>query len=535
MSKFAIQNFNSVLIATDLEPDDFIAILIALDEISKKAPRLDQPFQLGFLVGEGHSGIKLARINAMLDKAKKIGLLDNVNVTTIQGYSHYQGSQKNFITDGREILSEQALHDATSNAPDIISSEDRAKTQRQILEFFYQSQESLVISLKPLHEFQDLLREYEVTLHHQTFVCTGSYNFRASWKWLPPDPALSKSEAEAQQRKQLQREQAKTLTLLDNFKDALVYETHSTTEKNATNAQNAPDLFASIQSASDNSLIKSFQQLMMNWTQHLLQKDREDISQYVEKLSDVLTKEDCLAFNKVRQQDFETSLFQQLKQTIQGNLCKLENNKEPHTANQISYLQKLDRIIMKWKNLTAEGMQFVNADPGLAAVLTGQCDKEIYFPITTMKFNGEYTQFMRPHLNRDCADIYTVIPNTGIYGEHIDAYLEFRDGEKLLKDKDKAAALTGEEREFYEGRISAFRQAQTVLLDKINSIMEQTIKNVLAREAKLEQRLAPKLESPRVSKLSFLAPVGNEEKILAAAAVEENKSVNDFNQPGLKL
>jgi hypothetical protein len=53
------QNF---IYLTDLEPDDMVSIMIFIHRISQQAKQSNTPIKIAFVVGEGDSAIKVARI-----------------------------------------------------------------------------------------------------------------------------------------------------------------------------------------------------------------------------------------------------------------------------------------------------------------------------------------------------------------------------------------------------------------------------------------------------------------------------------------
>src|SRR5690348_8805420 len=100
MSKSRLANYNNFLYCTDLEPDDIISIMIFVLRISQQAKQSITPINVSFLVGEGDSRIKFARIQKIIENYRSVGLLENVNISYIQGYSDFKGAQKDFKTDG---------------------------------------------------------------------------------------------------------------------------------------------------------------------------------------------------------------------------------------------------------------------------------------------------------------------------------------------------------------------------------------------------------------------------------------------------
>lgn len=375
-----LQKHTNFLYATDLEPDDIVSLMLFISQISEQAKQSPIPLKIAFLVGEGNSAIKVARMNKLIEKYQNIGLLKNVCTSVIQGYSDIYGAQKNFKEDGKDLLSEQEIKSALQTLPDGTQSETKLRACDSVKGFLNDHANTLVISIKPMRELQDLYNKDNTVFQNHVLACTGSYNFR-SICW-------SREKAEEA------RLQANLLNMCNAFSQSYIYETFSTTESNSTSNQNAPAFFNLVENAADDELLGTLRLFINQWKMHLLADDRRRLPELLNKLNDILSPEQKELFSTALQSNFTDDYWKVLRPIVDENLKKFAENKEA-----IDNLQSLSRLMGKWKNLTQAHLQTVNADPGLIAVLTGACDDNLSIQAAKFGFQGAYTQLSQPDEN----------------------------------------------------------------------------------------------------------------------------------------
>lgn len=401
-----LQKHTNFLYATDLEPDDIVSLMLFFSHISEQAKHSIMPINIAFLVGEGNSAIKVARMNKLIEKYRRIGLLKNVNTSVIQGYSDFYGAQKNFKQDGNDLLNEQEIALALQT-----KTEDKSKVCEVVTSFLNDNANTLVISIKPMRELQDIYNNDNAIFKNHVLACSGSYNFRSiCWnKDKTKEPLL----------------QADLANMCNAFAQSFIYETFSTTETNSTSDQNAPDFFKLVETAADDELLGSLRVFINHWKTHLLAADRRGLPDLLSKLNDdVLLPEQKELFSNALKNDFTDDQWKVLRPIVDENLKKFTADKEV-----IDTLQALSRLMGKWKNLTQAKLQIVNADPGLIAVLTGACDDHLSIQPAKFGFQGSYTQFSQPDEN---THTLAYLPGSGTT---LEQYLTWRQIEKANKTK----------------------------------------------------------------------------------------------------
>ena len=375
-----LQKYNSFLYATDLEPDDVVSIMLFLTALNRRARDTTAPVNVSFLVGEGNSAVKVARMQKMLEKYKAAGLLTRVNVSVIQGYSDCYGSQRNFSADGKEILSAQELELALKSHPDGSKAETKSAACEKIKSFLMTNANTLVISLKPMRELQDVYQQDQSVFKQHTLACTGSYNFRSiCWSKDMNEEA---------------RLQDELLKLCNAFSVSFIYETYSTTEANSTSNYNSPAFFDLVEKAADDDLLGSLKIAIQNWTAHLLADDRRRLPELLAKLNGFITPEMSERFVSLLNTNYTEEAWKLLRPVVDEGQKSFANNKEV-----LDVFQSLSRLLGKWKSLTQAESQIVNADPGLIAVLAGACDEHINLQPAKFGFQGAYTALSPPDEN----------------------------------------------------------------------------------------------------------------------------------------
>lgn len=163
---FKLKTYDKVAIATDLEPDDVLALKLLFDE----AARLDTfPIAL-IIVGEGNTAIKKKRMERLLELYFPVP--EGVKIPIVEG----RGTEDNlFIYDGHELFSEDVGVPYRQNG----DTEAIAALER----FVASSSSPLLIQLKPASELYFLKNAA-----HLDVIFYGGFNVRkTATQCLPTD------------------------------------------------------------------------------------------------------------------------------------------------------------------------------------------------------------------------------------------------------------------------------------------------------------------------------------------------------------
>lgn len=412
-----LKQHHSFLFFTDLEPDDIVSLMIFIQQVSAQAALSANPIKLTFVVGEGDASIKVMRMNKLLKMYRQTGLLENVDINVIQGFSDAYGTQKNFIKEGQELCSADEIAEVRGRGKSSNPEEVKSNALQAIEKFLTDNDNSLVISIKPMRELRAIYGRDKVKLANHVLALTGSYNLRADcWS----------------QDKSVERELEKGLVnLMQAFKNTYFYETYSTTADNSISDKHAPDYFKLLTQASD-GLFGSLKQLIENWKTHLLSDDRKRLPAILTstKLAQAEVEIIMQALNKDCNQDTLKVVNEVLKKAMDA--CKTD---DVLTKN----FQSLSRVIGKWKSLTLASLQFVNADPGLLAVLTGECDENVSIQCADLDLQG-YTILQSPKQNHNKTFVFLPGKDTTLI-----EYLDWRSEEKSKKVKPDALKIRQEQ------------------------------------------------------------------------------------------
>lgn len=406
MSFARLANHQHFLYCTDLEPDDIVSIMMFVDQISKQAQSATTPIKIAFLAGEGDSRIKLARMQKLIQQYQELGMLKNTEIIFIQGYSDFYGAQKEFKADGEDVLDAEQIATAVSTLPDGNDEKTKQAARDAVKQFLAANDNTLVISIKPMRELQDIANADSPVFCRHTLACTGSYNFRQiCW---------SRDEAEKA------RLQGKLVNMLQVFAACFVYESHSTTEANSTSNLNAREFFELLAQANDNTILGGFRIFIANWKLHLLNFDRTDLlPKALAKLEKVLTAEQRQLFVQLINQDYTEQNNGSLRAMIAMIKATHAEDKEL-----LKTVQGLERILGKWKSITQAAMQFVNSDPGLLAILSGSCDATVSVQPAKISFAGDYTK-LAPRTAQDtqAGNVFVYLPGADMT---VERYLALR-------------------------------------------------------------------------------------------------------------
>jgi hypothetical protein len=164
-----ISEYN-VVITTDLEPDDILALQIFFSKATEIYANIKKyPIEM-IVVGEGHSGLKAARMEEYIRLYKQVGLIPNeVNIAVVQG----RGSNKNFALEGQELFSNEKIQAIRNN-----TSEDNSATDA-IKNFLLSSDKPLIIQLKPVRDLLPIYFTNKELLKKSELAGYVSWNVRS--------------------------------------------------------------------------------------------------------------------------------------------------------------------------------------------------------------------------------------------------------------------------------------------------------------------------------------------------------------------
>lgn len=165
----------SILFSTDLELDDILAIMMLAAKLKDEVSAVN----LTFLVGEGHSGKKLLRIQKMIDLMRNQGEIgSNIHIHFIQGY----GSKKDFKLDGLELFTQEEIDRALeeNKLSNGLTEEGRRQSLSKLKDHFEKFPETYVFGTKLPREFIDLANNEETARLLKNANYTGSFNFNYS-------------------------------------------------------------------------------------------------------------------------------------------------------------------------------------------------------------------------------------------------------------------------------------------------------------------------------------------------------------------
>jgi len=371
----------SYVFSTDLEPDDVQAqrqFFMHLKGLAQKGARVNR--HVTFLVGEGAAPLKVARQKAYLDQFAAEGLLpEGLACQVLEGFGTHRGPQAGFDQEGLEVLGAADVAAARGRTP-----QSREAILRALAETLKAHPGSLVISIKPVREWLELARLDKNLLRDHVFAGSGSYNFRATFPRETPQPGASAAPDYGAAQEAVKG-------LLASFRTAYVYETHTTTRGNAVMAANAPTFFTAMMKAPAGHSLASFRALATHWGAHVLKFDREELPRLLASLKGTgLVSEDDL--KPIAEQALVrpfSDLTEQGRTALYGALDKV-THAVGVTDREVN---RVKRIVTKWKGLTEGGLQFLNMDPGLIAALSGSCDDSVQAVPVRLDFKGDYTLY----------------------------------------------------------------------------------------------------------------------------------------------
>lgn len=276
-SHFHLQNFDSVIISTDLEPDDVLALKIIFQEANRlfaQQPSTKYPIDL-IIVGEGNTTIKKMRMEKLLRDLLDIPL--GISIPVVEGRS---ANDNLFPYDGEEFFEKDILAEIP------YKDNDGSDAEQMLAEVIQRSPAPLIIQLKPVQELlflasnSDLARKASVLFY-------GSFNFRKTLKDpLVQQNALFQKDNNLMHVNMLQillnhfGQQFLKIGIIESYgvlgDQTAVYEGFPWSAGIAHKIENSSDPF-----------LTSFIQLTHNWNAYLFQEVLFDIAQDLQHIEDL--------------------------------------------------------------------------------------------------------------------------------------------------------------------------------------------------------------------------------------------------------
>ncbi len=255
-----LKDFAHVAIATDLEPDDVLAIALIFQEANKsyyqKGGRY--PIQL-IVVGEGNTRIKKMRMEAMLSNLFPIP--KGVKVKVVEGHSSLDNI---FTYDGEELLTKRELE----STPFVENSGKKAI--QALTDFLGRSERPLIVQLKPI---QELLEVDAALFSNTTMLVYGSFNLRKTLL----DEEIAKRGVDLQDLLDFLSSHFKMVGVVESY--GMIGDQPSIYHKNAWTREIADYITYSY-----SPFFQMFRQLVRNWNTYLLEGQLLDIEQGISQV-----------------------------------------------------------------------------------------------------------------------------------------------------------------------------------------------------------------------------------------------------------
>ena len=330
-----IDKYSHIAITTDLEPDDMLGLLPVLLH-AKKTFDSTGSYPIGLIVvGEGHSGIKMKRMEKFIEVARTSNLIPHgVKIDIAQGY----GSEKDFLCDGEEYFSKERIQQWRDGGLEATSVDGKKK----LVDFLNDHQNPLILQLKPARELLEIAANPETATlvgKADTFIY-GSFNIRLLMKTNTKEVLANFLH---RFNKTIFFENFYAYNELEDSKGARV--------KKSLEQANYPTLYNKMMNQK-HPIIRDIVKLIDLWNQNTLDGDEKYLLEKfaVKGLGDTLKDEVKKIYQTPYSQENEDRFIQ-----------ILNDIKYNDAAEKGRYERKLN----KWKNIKPnQDFQMVNADTG---------------------------------------------------------------------------------------------------------------------------------------------------------------------------
>ncbi len=344
---FQLEDFSHTAIATDLEPDDVLAIKIIFEEASRlyMQNNLDKyPIDL-VVVGEGNSAIKRMRMEKMLSDYFSIPA--GVKVKVVEGKSTFDNI---FPLDGEELFNPIEL---------IAYQENNGEEAIHVLKQFVQEAPNpFIIQLKPAQELFALSLDPSLA-NKTTVLFYGSFNFR---KTISDEDVLAHPYFESFRNSSYQ---LKLQKLLDQFTSTFlqmgIVESYGVLGDQSIVCDKYPwtqEIAQQIE-ISEDPFFASFRTLVVNWNHYLLVAELEYL------------KKTALSLNEKNKDDELNQIILALETNLDALINQWDTVLFAKTNTMISQLaSQIDANILKKFETSMQFIELVNPDVGIEFTLS---------------------------------------------------------------------------------------------------------------------------------------------------------------------
>ena len=379
---FLLRNYTDVAIATDLEPDDVLALALLFEEANRiyaESPNGKYPINL-IIVGEGNTTIKRMRIDKMLQEYFNIPL--EVTIKVIEG----RATKDNiFSYDGEEFFDKKVLEQ-------IPFPEEDNQAIEALSTWAAQATNPFVVQLKPAPELVYLDAELAAKT---TIFFYGGFNIRktATDSTILNDPqfafaALPIFSAKLEGLISYLSNRFSKIAVLETF-GVLGDQSSVCSEFEWTNK------IGQMIANSNDKFIQMFRTVSSNWNAYLLDKFLDDCEQLSENLIQkpgnftdffVDIHEDFVQLQQACNQD----RFRHLYQNIINHSAEISNHLSEDAGRSWKTLIRKIGLINK---ISASDVQFTLSDILVAMATT---DTSNFFQATPIQISYDANGFLVP-------------------------------------------------------------------------------------------------------------------------------------------
>ena len=404
-----------IIMSHDGEPDDIKALAALVGALTQ----YKQPIKLTFLVGEGNSGIKILRMQKLIEILQEQGVLkDNITINVIQGY----GSNKNFELDGVELFGSKENVDtalAASKLGNGVSLEEHQAALEKLADIFRKNPETFVIATKPPREFIDLCMAEETAELMRSATYWGTFSFNIRTLMSEAEDAQVQGE---DKKAAVLATQASIFKFLSSFKQLYYFESFfALGSVNSFNETDSASLFAHLD---ETAFGHAFSQLMKNWNAHILGTDPEKIAKYAK---DDVMREIVLSTLST---NWTAESERVIRDALTFDTIADEKDRKKEEGG-------IDRKIKKWQNITSKGAQFIAADPVGVLACLGETS---HINLQALPFHVNFSESCYTVLStseaggaaKAGASVYVIVPSSDKY---VLTSRHFVDHQRLIAEK----------------------------------------------------------------------------------------------------
>lgn len=351
-----MKNYEHIAIATDLEPDDVLALWIIFKEANRQyAESGNYPIDL-VIVGEGNVDVKKMRMEALLNY---MNIPDGIVIDIVRGKST---SDNIFPYDGEEFFDKKELEKTP------FKEHSEVEGMEAIGHFLAKSNHPLIIQLKPAQELLSIPSELT---KHATILFYGSFNFRKTVK----DEGFQKNENFTHLFNDVEKLEGLLKYFESHFKQIAILESYGILGPQASvysGYQWTEGIRKKIEVSNDDFMMM-FKKLVHNWNRYTLHAQLSKTKFYLHEIMGMLplAKQNALQNLKLEQiiEEWDENLFSEIYSEAISAIQQIRN--EHQNAELMKLADKLERGLKLINQVKpSSGIQFTLSDIGVALALT---------------------------------------------------------------------------------------------------------------------------------------------------------------------